>query len=108
MGRHDEALAHFESAVRLQPDYAPARISLGTLLLDAGRVEEALQHYRVAIEHSQGSTAAEAHNGMGVALASTGAVDSAIAHFREAVRLRPDYPEARQNLARAISQRGRR
>ena len=108
MGRHDEALAHFESAVRLQPDYAPARISLGTLLLDAGRVEEALQHYRVAIEHSQGSTAAEAHNGMGVALAGTGAIDSAIAHFREAVRLRPDYPEARQNLARAISQRGRR
>jgi tetratricopeptide (TPR) repeat protein len=108
MGRHDEALAHFESAVRLQPDYAPARISLGTLLLDAGRVEEALQHYRVAVEHSQGSTAAEAHNGMGVALASSGAIDSAIGHFRDAVRLRPDYPEARQNLARAISQRGRR
>ena len=108
MGRHDEALAHFESAVRLQPDYAPARISLGTLLLDAGRVEEALQHYRVAVEHSQGSTAAEAHNGMGVALGSSGAIDSAIGHFREAVRLRPDYPEARQNLARAISQRGRR
>ena len=108
MGRRDEALAHFESAVRLQPDYAPARISLGTLLLDAGRVEEALQHYRVAVEHSQGSTAAEAHNGMGVALASTGAIDAAIEHLREAVRLRPNYPEARQNLARAISQRGRR
>ena len=108
MGRRDEARSRFEQAVRLQPDYAPARISLGTLLLDAGRVEEALQQYRVAVEHSQGNTAAEAHNGMGVALASTGALDPAIGHFREAIRLRPDYEEARRNLERATAQRGRR
>ena len=108
MGRRDEAVAHLEGAIRLQPDYVPARINLGTALLESGRVEDALQHFRVAVERAEGNTAVEAHNGLGVALASTGALDSAITHFREALRLRPDYPEARANLARATSQRSRR
>ena len=108
MGRRDEARAQFEKAIGLQPEYAPAQISLGTLLLDAGRPDEALQHFRVALEHSRGNTAAEAHNGMGVALANSGSLESAITHFREAVRLRPDYPEAQANLARAIAQRRQR
>ena len=108
LGRREEARAHFEKAIGLQPGYAPARISLGTLLLETGDVDAALQHFRVALKHSQGSTAAEAHNGMGVALANSGALDTAITHFREAIRLQPDYPEAQANLARAIAQRRQR
>jgi tetratricopeptide (TPR) repeat protein len=104
LGRREEAHAKFERAIALQPDYAPAHISLGTLLLEAGRLDDALHHFRAALEHSRGATAAEAHNGMGVALANKGALESAIGHFREAVRLRPDYPEARANLARATAQ----
>ena len=44
---------------------------------------------------------APAHNNLGVALASAGAVAEAATHFAEAVRLQPDFTEARQNLAAA-------
>jgi tetratricopeptide (TPR) repeat protein len=44
----------------------------------------------------------EAHNYVGVVLLKLGKVQEAIAHFSEAVRLKPDYAEARQNLNIAL------
>lgn len=107
LGRHAEARLYFERAIRLQANYAPAHINLGHLLYASKQFPDAISQYREAVKHAAGNTAAEAHNGLGVGLATTGAVDSAIAHFREALRLRPDYAEARANLDRALADRRR-
>ena len=107
LGRHDEARMYFERAIRLQANYAPAHINLGHLLYTSKQFPEAIRHYREAVRHATGNTAAEAHNGLGVVLATSGAVDPAITHFREALRLRPDYAEARANLDRALADRRR-
>jgi len=48
---------------------------------------------------------AAAHNNLGVALASTGAVKEAAGHFQQAVRLQPDFAEARRNLEAATPRR---
>ena len=48
---------------------------------------------------------AEAHNLLGVALASQGRIGEAGKEFAEAVRLNPQYTEARNNLARTSSAR---
>ncbi|HVC98325.1 MAG TPA: tetratricopeptide repeat protein, partial [Pirellulales bacterium] len=42
-GRLDDALASYQHAVRLKPDFAEAHNNLGSLLLGKGRLDEARQ-----------------------------------------------------------------
>jgi predicted O-linked N-acetylglucosamine transferase (SPINDLY family) len=51
---------------------------------------------------------AEVHNDHGVILGAQGKLDAAAAAFEQAVRLKPDYIEARNNLGAALQQLGRR
>ena len=44
---------------------------------------------------------------MGVALAQQGKLNEAIVCFREALRLKPDYPQARANLDLALQMAGK-
>jgi Flp pilus assembly protein TadD len=45
------------------------------------------------------------HYNLAIALARAGRLDEAITHFSEAVRLKPDFAAARQDLAAAQAQR---
>jgi Flp pilus assembly protein TadD len=47
------------------------------------------------------------HNNLGGALVAAGRLDEAEAHFSEALRLRPDFDQARENLRRLRALRGR-
>jgi glycosyltransferase involved in cell wall biosynthesis len=49
-GNVQRALAGFQEALRLQPDYMPAHLSLGNLLLQEGRLDEAIAVCRRCIE----------------------------------------------------------
>jgi len=49
-GQKDEAIAHFQRAVEIDPKLAKAQSDLGNLLLQNGRVNEALAHYQRALE----------------------------------------------------------
>ena len=73
-------------------------------LADRGQVDEAIAHYRKALEIKPDY--AEAHNNLGVALAGRGQVDEAIAHYRKALEIKPDYAEAHNNLGIALAGRG--
>ena len=44
-----------------------------------------------------------AHNNLGVHLMEEGSLDAAISHLKEAVRLKPDYSEAHNNLGNALA-----
>jgi len=44
---------------------------------------------------------AEAHNNLGVALAKQGRLKEAMSHFSEALRIKPSFREARDNMDRA-------
>ena len=100
-GRVAESVSAFEEAVRLQPAYGPLRLDLADTLANAGRNDDAIPHYLAALRAPEGIDLPEAHNNLGVALAIAGRREDAIAHFREALRLRPDFEQARANLARA-------
>jgi tetratricopeptide (TPR) repeat protein len=45
IGESDEALTHYEAAVRLKPDYANAHTNLANLLDERGRSDEAIRHF---------------------------------------------------------------
>jgi tetratricopeptide (TPR) repeat protein len=48
-----------------------------------------------------------AHNDLGHELIGQGKLAEAIEHFQEALRIKPDYPEARAYLARALALQGK-
>jgi protein O-mannosyl-transferase len=101
-GRRAEALTHFETAVRLDANYAPARLNLGNMLVDAGRPAEAIPHFQRALQRAGSDVdLAQLHSNLGVAYAMTGQRTMAIREFEEALRIRPDFDQARANLARA-------
>ncbi len=56
-----------------------------TLLLDLGRVDEAIEHYSRCIQIRSNSP--DVHNNLGVALAAKGRLDEAIVHYKKAIEL---------------------
>ena len=84
-GRLEEAIAEYQTALRLKPDYAEARANLA-VAQDAGP-ESAARHYNLGVSLSQEGRAAEA-----------------VAEFQAALRLKPDYADAENNLGVALGQ----
>ena len=101
-GRIDEAIGHYEQAVKLRPDYAEAHYNLGLVLAGRGRIDEAAAQFQAVLNTRPDHP--EAHNNLGVLLAGQGHVDEAIAHFRKAVktqaRLRRGLQESRFGAGR--------
>jgi tetratricopeptide (TPR) repeat protein len=48
-GRLEEAIGHYEQALRIKPGYAEAHYNLGNALIQAGKVQEAIHHYEQAL-----------------------------------------------------------
>jgi tetratricopeptide (TPR) repeat protein len=97
LGRSAEAVPHFEAALRVLPDQT-FHYNLANALAATGRTAEAITQYQTVVQLAPGR--ADAHCRLGVLLAGSGRRDAGLAELREALRLRPDYDEARQQLAR--------
>jgi len=79
--------------------------NLGLALAQKGQVDEAVTHFRKALEIKPDY--ANAHQNLGVALVGQGQLDTAIAHFRRALELKPDYPGiTHNNLGIVLARRG--
>jgi len=105
LGRLPEAVAHYEQALRLQPDYAVAHHNLGRALARLERYPEAIRHYEEALRLKTGDAATEGE--LGDALLHEGRTGEAIAHCRAAVRLAPTGAPGFNNLAYALLLTGR-
>jgi len=103
----EEAVAHLEEAVRLQADYVVAETNLADALLALGRNDEAIAVLTKAVSTPSGGTSAELHNDFGVALGQLGRLNAAVPHFQEALRLKPNFENARVNLSRVLTALGK-
>jgi protein O-mannosyl-transferase len=81
-----------------------AEANLGLALADRGQIDEAIAHYRKALEIQP--VYVDAHNNLGAALAGRGQIDEAIVHFQKAIEINPDYVDAHNNLGAALADRG--
>lgn len=92
-GRTEEEMAALQSALGLDPKYAPARVDLAVRLAQRGEREEARKELeRVARENPY---YAKAQYNYGAFLLEGGEAKKALACFERAVTLEPDYAKAR-------------
>jgi tetratricopeptide (TPR) repeat protein len=100
LGQLDQAISHYRTAIKLDPNFGKAHNNLGNALARKGMLDEAISQYSRALELK--TDYPEAHNNLGVALAQQGKMNEAIVQFDQALRLKPDYAQARANLGYAL------
>jgi tetratricopeptide (TPR) repeat protein len=105
MGRVHEALAAFDTAVRLKPDYAIAHNNRGKALRNMGRLDEALAACDASLRLKPDF--AEAHINRGNALHGMRRFEDSLAAYNAALRLKPDFAEAHSNRGNALHSMGR-
>jgi len=98
-------IEHCRRALALKPDLsgvgsllAETYNHLGVQRIHEKKVDEATDCFRKALECNPGN--ADAHNNLGNVLFSSGKHQEAITHYSEALRLKPDFKQAAQNLER--------
>src|SRR6186713_2366059 len=96
-------LREMDEALRFDPNYAPALIERGRLLLILGRAEPALTALKQGL--ALRSQDPEAHSALGVALLATGDPKNAVQHFEQAAALDPANAERLANLGTAYMMR---
>src|SRR6201993_3303821 len=88
----DAALANYEKAVALAPQFFVAQGNRAAVLHKMGRLEEALEVQQQAIALQP--QAPVLHNNLAALLNDMGRIDEAIAAYGKAVELKPDYHHA--------------
>jgi tetratricopeptide (TPR) repeat protein len=95
--RYQEAIPHYQEAIRLGPaGYGDPRSNLGFALAAEGRSEQAILWYREAVRAQPNH--AHAHCHLGIALKQIGDYEQAERHLQIALALVPSYALAREHL----------
>jgi hypothetical protein len=105
LNRAEEALASFDRAIALKPDYAEAYYNRGNALRDLTRHRDALASYEQAIALKP--KYADAYNNYGAAQRELKRPEQALASYEQAIALQPDHAEAHLNHAFCLLQLGR-
>jgi tetratricopeptide (TPR) repeat protein len=95
-GHTEEAVGHFQEALRVSPDYWIALENLG----NAYRLQQRWEEARTTLERALAAKPQdpEANYNLAMVFAQTGDTDRADKYLEKALRLRPGYPEALNNL----------
>ncbi|HEY9799228.1 MAG TPA: tetratricopeptide repeat protein [Leptolyngbyaceae cyanobacterium] len=99
--RYKDALAAYQEAVNIRPDYAVAWNGQGKTLFRLKQYQEALSAYDKAIQINPEYL--EAWSGRGEALQNLQRYKEAIASFDKAIQLNEDYPEVWNARGEAFS-----
>lgn len=105
LGRPKEALASFDKALAMQPNFFAALFNRGNLLLELKRPEEALRSYDQLI-----AVRPDFHSGWnnrGTALRNLQRFDEALASFSRAAEISPGHLNALTNIAIVLWDMGR-
>ena len=103
-GRTDEAVPHYEEALRICPDYLLAHYNYAQALATQGKINEAISHLMKALEINPNDY--RAHFALGVVYECQGKIGQAISEYRAGVRAHPDNPKVYLALANLLAQRG--
>ncbi|XP_078664197.1 protein O-mannosyl-transferase TMTC1-like isoform X2 [Branchiostoma floridae x Branchiostoma belcheri] len=99
LGRHEEAIFHYQRTLELYPRHASANNNLGTLMTNDSQLQEL--YYRRAMNITPQH--AKAHFNLANLISKQGKTSEAETLFRRAIVIQPDYIDARVNLASLLS-----
>jgi len=99
------AEAFTAAAVAASPHSALAHLNRGTVLHQAGRLDEAEAHYRTSLELDPNRLVA--HNNLAIIYLRRGELSAAEAAIREELVRNPDYDKAHYNLGLILTAEGR-
>jgi len=103
-GDRTAAAKIYRELIEVQPDCAPAYLSLGTLYYQQKRYPEAADYYRRALELKTDYSLA--HFNYASTLEELGRFDEAIKSYQRAIEVNPRYCDAHYNLALAYQRAG--
>jgi tetratricopeptide (TPR) repeat protein len=101
----DKAIDEFKKELELQPGHPQSLMQIAFEYLNRGDAPAALPWAKQAVQAAPDDFAA--HKVVGQALLDTGDVDGAIAELQRGVKLAPESPSLRFQLARAYQKAGR-
>ncbi len=103
-GRLDEAIKHFETAIRLQPNQADYYNNLGYTYIRKGRVDKGIELFQLAIQLD--SYHISSYYNLGLAYDSKGLVNAAVRYYQTVLRLNPRHAQALNSLGIAYGRKG--
>jgi len=95
----------FKHMIDVTENNAIAHNGFGFALLEQGKPEDALVHYRKAIQIEPDYS--DGHCNLGYLLMKQGKIQDAVKHFRRALELRKSNKKARDNLGVALVKQGK-
>jgi tetratricopeptide (TPR) repeat protein len=107
LGRYDEALRAYNTAIRITPTYTVALINKGDTLMKMERYQDALDAYNLALGIDMGANdltfeqKAKTWKDLGDACFNVGRYDDAITAYKNVLSINPAYPGAAAGLASA-------
>ncbi len=104
-GRYDEAAAHFEKALQIDPNFYDGLVGMGVTREFQGRLPEAIDHFQAAIRSQP--DASTAHVELGRALWKQNRDQAAFEEMRRASQLAPEDADIRADFALALQLLGR-
>ncbi len=102
--RIDDAVASFERALALKPDFPDALNNLALIFSKQKKINEAINLYKRALTADPNHV--DTIVNLGLLLQEKGEIDSAIHLYNQALAIRPDTAEAHYNLGNALSEKG--
>jgi tetratricopeptide (TPR) repeat protein len=102
LGRFAEAVASYDKALAIKPDYVEALNNRGHALTKLKRLEEAVASYDKALAIKPDYV--EVLNDRGIALKGLKRLEEAMASYDKALAIKPDYAEAFNNRGNALTE----
>ncbi len=94
----------WKDVVATRPENSRGHYNLGNALSGAGRINDAIDSYRIAISLRPGYV--EAYYNLALNLEESDRIDEAIKNYRRALELDPESAKTHNNLARALIKTG--
>ncbi|MDA9990910.1 tetratricopeptide repeat protein [Paracoccaceae bacterium] len=104
-GCYEEVLVSVNKMLKIFPRSAILCSIIGATNADLGNFNEAIKHYKQALEVRPDY--ADVYNNMGVAFKLNGGLEKAISSYKKAIEIQPNHADAYSNMGSALAEVGK-